>query len=190
MFIAGVIAIAVLIALVRGGNLANLANIEFRWFYLLFIPLLLELLIFTPLAGYLPGGMALSTVIYLSALIIGAIVVWQNRRLPGFPLLLAGLLSNTLVIVANGGHMPVLAGARDIAGMAPLSGLDNNVSPMTDRSLLWFMADILPIPRIFPLANVYSIGDVLIAIGGVRFMTKVIGTKQNAAGAAADAVSH
>jgi hypothetical protein len=188
MFIAVVIAIAVLIALVRGGNLANLANIEFRWFYLLFIPLLLQLLIFTPLASYLPGGMTPGIIIYLSSMMIGAVVVWQNRRLPGFPLLLAGLLANTLVIVANGGQMPVLATAREIAGMPPLSGPDNNVMPLSDTSLLWFLADILPTPKILPLANVYSVGDVLIAIGGVWFMTKVIGTKPQAAGAA-DAVS-
>lgn len=189
MFLAVVIAIAVLIALVRGGNLANLANIEFRWFYLLFIPLLLQLLIFTPLASYLPGGITLGTVIYLSSMMIGAVVVWQNRRLPGFPLLLAGLLANTLVIVANGGHMPVLAAAREIAGMPPLSGPDNNVTSLSDTSLFWFLADILPMPKLFPMANVYSVGDVLIGIGGVWFMTKVIGTKQNAAGAA-DVVSH
>jgi len=95
---------AIAFALVRGGRLANLANIRLRFFYLLFAPLVLQLLAFSPFGANLPRGVPY---IYLCSLLVGGIVVWFNRSLPGFPLLFAGLLCNLLVITLNGGFMPV-----------------------------------------------------------------------------------
>ena len=178
MFIAVIIGAAIVVGVIRGGRLSNLADVEYRSFYLLFIPLLLQLIIFTPLAVSLFDGLAPGILIYLASMVIGALVVWLNRKLPGFTLMLAGLLSNTLVIVANNGHMPVWAVARELAGLSPLLGPDNNVAPLTDASLLWFLADILPVPKILPLANVYSLGDVLITFGGIWFVSRVMGSKE------------
>jgi hypothetical protein len=174
MLLALILAISMVVALLRGGRLANLGAVDFRFIYLLFLPLLLQLIIFTPLAAYIPSGVGFVVAVYITSMLVGAIVVWLNRRLPGFPLLLAGLLSNLLVIVANDGHMPVWAAARDIAGMPPLSGPDYNVIPMTSASALWFLADVIPIPHGIPLANVFSIGDALIALGGVWFVQRIL----------------
>jgi len=166
---------AIAFALARGGRLANLANIRLRFFYLLFAPLVLQLLAFSPFGANLPRGVPY---IYLCSLLVGGIVVWFNRSLPGFPLLFAGLLCNLLVITLNGGFMPVSMAARAVAGQTPFSGVYNNVTAMTSGTLLWFLADLIPLPGWLPLSNVFSLGDVLITLGGTIFILRTLLTAE------------
>ncbi len=167
MIILVLVGVAALLALARGGSLTRLAEVDLHWFLLLFIPLALQLLIYTPLADRvaLPAPLA-----YIASMLVAALVVGRNARLPGFALLLAGLLANLAVIAANGGYMPVSESARVVSGLPPIVGSHNNVVPMTDATPLWFLGDIFPIPSIVPLANVFSAGDALIALGAFRFI--------------------
>ena len=180
MLIVAFIAVAFIVAIVRGGRLSDMANVPFRHFWLLFVPLLLQLALYSPLGARLPIDAAAVPSIYVVSMLVGAVVAWLNRSLPGFPLLLAGLLSNLLVISMNGGYMPVSADARAISGMPPLAGSANNVMPLTATSALWFLGDILPVPRAIPLANVYSLGDVLITAGGVLFVLTALDSRYRA----------
>ena len=181
MLIVALIAGAFVVAILRGGRLSEMANVQFRYFWLLFVPLLIQLALYTPLSARLSIDLSAMPSIYIISMLAGAVVAWFNRSLPGFPLLLAGLLSNLLVISLNGGFMPVSAEARIISGMPPLLGSANNVSPMTNASVLWILGDTLPVPHFIPLANVFSIGDVLIAAGGVLFVLTVLGSRKRAA---------
>ena len=174
------IAVAFLVTIVRGGRLSDMANVPFRHFWLLFVPLLLQLALYSPLRTRLPFDAAAVPSIYVVSMLAGAVVAWLNRSLPGFALLLAGLLSNLLVISMNGGYMPVSADARAISGMPPLAGRANNVMPLTATSALWFLSDILPVPNGIPLANVYSLGDVLITAGGVLFVLTALDSRYRA----------
>jgi hypothetical protein len=97
-----------------------------------------------------------------------------NRHLPGVFWIALGLFANILVISLNGGFMPVSLAAREIAGLPALTARQNNVVPMTDTTLLPWLGDILPLPAFVPFANVFSLGDVLIAIGGVIFTQRVL----------------
>ena len=162
--------------------MSEMANVKFRYFWLLFVPLLIQLMLFSPLSIRLTFDLSAIPSIYIISMLAGAVVAWLNRSLPGFPLLLTGLLSNLLIISLNGGYMPVSAEARIISGMPPLVGSANNVSVMTSDSVLWILGDTLPVPRVIPLANVYSIGDVLIAAGGVLFVLTVVGSCKRATG--------
>jgi hypothetical protein len=127
-----VLALAFAVALARGGRIARLADVNVRFFPLLFLPLTLQLLLYSPLPGFEPllaGGY--SSILHIATFGIAALVVCANLRLPGFPLLLLGLLANLAVIAANGGYMPVSAPAREIADLPALAGPRNNVIPMS-----------------------------------------------------------
>ena len=181
MLIVALIAGAFVVAILRGGRLSEMANVQVRYFWLLFVPFLIQLVLFSPLSARLSIDVATVPSIYIISMIVGAVVAWFNRSLPGFPLLLVGLLSNLLVISLNGGYMPVSAEARVISGMPPLLGSETNVSPMTNASVLWILGDTLPVPHFIPHANVYSMGDVMIGAGGVIFVLTVLGSRQRAA---------
>lgn len=174
MFILLVILVSVLIALLRGGRLQNLGELPVRYLGLLFVPLLLQFIAFSPLGELPVFETPLAKFIYAASLGIAVVALWLNRRLPGVIWITAGLFLNFLVIALNGGFMPVSASAREIAGMKPIDAREMNVVPMTAATLLPWLGDVLPLPAFLPFANVLSIGDLLIALGGIIFTQKTL----------------
>ncbi len=174
MLILALLFLSLLIALARGGNLGALANLQVRHLWLFFVPLILQLLVFTPLVSLFGLGTNSTKVIYLASMLCAALALALNWKLPGLPWVAAGLGLNLLVITVNGGFMPVLPAAREFAGGGALDTRDNNVVPMTFDTKLWFLGDILPLPAWLPFTNVFSLGDVLIAFGGVLFIQNTL----------------
>ncbi len=174
MFILLVLAASLLIAILRGARVSDLANLRLRYAGLFFLPLLLQIIAFTPLGEALVLEAPLAHLIYVASLGLAAFALWLNRHLPGVKWIALGLGLNALVILMNGGFMPVSPAARAMAGMAPLTGRDNNVIPMTDATVLPWLGDVFPLPAFLPFANVFSIGDVLVALGGILFTQSIV----------------
>jgi hypothetical protein len=104
------------------------------------------------------GALAVSASI--AGLGVIAVVAVLNRALPGAWLIALGSLLNTVVTLVNGG-MPVDPGALAASGKSgPSDGLHVILGPETR---LPFLADVLLTPIV---NNIYSVGDVLLAIGG------------------------
>ena len=117
------ICMAVILAVgyLRGGRLQNVSNLQLRWPGLALAGLALQFV-----TG--PGDTVPLACLYLSfALLIVFTVV--NIRVFGFPLILAGVLCNLLVIGVNGG-MPVSAHALVASDQGQFLGdLENNSLP-------------------------------------------------------------
>jgi len=93
-------------------------------------------------------GLSVIALLYVAAFaIILAILVWQRN--PGFVLVLVGMGLNMLVILSNGGRMPVVAYSGEVG---------NLWQPATEDTHLTFLADQ-------PYLGYSSPGDVLFAIG-------------------------
>jgi hypothetical protein len=92
-------------------------------------------------------------------------VVVRNIRMTGLPVVALGAGSNLAAIVANGGYMPSDPGALASAGMRPAEGPTNGI--VVGDPVLRPLTDVFALPAGFPLANVFSVGDVLIALGVV-----------------------
>ncbi len=91
------------------------------------------------------------------------LVVVANVRVPGVAVIGAGLACNLVAIVANGGAMPASASALASLGWTEASGYSNSVV-VADPALAP-LTDIFALPAWLPFANVFSVGDVLIAVG-------------------------
>jgi hypothetical protein len=163
-------------ALLRGGSLQNLAAVRLRWAPLAIGSFALQLLIFTP---FLPApviGVGIPWLYLLSMLLLIAWVA-ANGRIPGMALMAAGLLLNVAAIAANGGHMPVAPEAARIAGTSAkyaVDGLHHNSIAIGGQAHLWLLTDIIAIPPPMPFANVFSIGDLLLTLGGAVFCFRAI----------------
>jgi hypothetical protein len=157
-----------------GGRASNLAHIEIRRSWLAPLAFLIQAyLIFSPAetGGGLLSSRSLMLVFSYGLLFV---VIWCNRRLPGAKLVGLGLLLNFLVIVLNGGFMPITPDALVQIGYddnAPRLetgyrvAQTKNIVMEPGQARLWFLSDILVLPRAFPIPSALSVGDVFIAAG-------------------------
>lgn len=155
IWLVSVLVFSMLVGLVRGGKLSNLAEIELEAWWLLFVGFGMQIV-----AGLLPHdqrtlAVALLLVSYLPLLL----VVWLNRSQPGLWIAGIGILMNFTVIAINQG-MPVLPEAIEVAGGSADSALDAKHVLLDDTTRLAFLGDVIPLPR-----SVISLGDVFLSIG-------------------------
>ncbi|MBC7237768.1 MAG: DUF5317 domain-containing protein [Chloroflexi bacterium] len=194
MILLALVGIALAASLLSGGHLEGLARVSLRRSYLILIALGIQVLVFSRRWQTLIGGglgiellapswslhasmssELLSGALYSLSLLFLLIAVWLNWRVPGIAILGLGLLLNALVILANGGHMPASLRALQIAGIVD-SKMSFEAARVTNSSLieadtpLWFLGDVFALPAWLPLANIFSIGDVLIAAGAILFV--------------------
>ncbi len=165
LWLAIVIFVSLAIAVLRGGRLVNLGDIELRGWWLLLIALGLQFG-----TGWLPDqdwarGAGLAMV--LASFVLLMVMVWLNRTKPGMWIAGLGVLANFTVIAANGG-MPVLAEAARVASGFTVSDPDVTDSFMyvalDSSTRLTFFADVIPL-RLARLGEVISVGDIFLALG-------------------------
>jgi Family of unknown function (DUF5317) len=160
VFILYAIVIGVVAGYLAGGRFERLGSLPFRFAPVIFAALAVQLLIFGPLVDVVGGA---GPPLYLGSTVAALLAVAANIRIPGLILVVAGTASNLAAILANGGVMPADPGALLAAGLDPQGGFSN--SAVLDDPALRPLTDIFAIPAAVPFANVFSVGDVLIAAG-------------------------
>ena len=163
--IAGALAIAVLI----GGDVRRLSQLRLRHLELLLAAFAAKISV--ALLGTTHAAAAVNAARPLNVIGAGLLlaVVWFNRRIPGALVFGAGLTLNLIVILAFGGRMPVLLPGDIDPNSAVLAVLKGGLDPLhvalPHPQGLWFLGDILAIPGIGGHASLVSIGDLLMAAG-------------------------
>ena len=98
---------------------------------------------------------------------------WSNRYVPGMSVLIIGLVLNSIVMIANGGFMPIspqtaeqLAGKERIASIELGSRIGyKDILLPADETQLELLADRFLPPDGFPYQVAFSLGDIFIALG-------------------------
>ena len=165
LWLAIVLFLALVIAILRGGRLVNLGDIELKAWWLLLVSLGLQLG-----TRWLPDETWSETagvVMVLASFALLMVLVMLNRSKPGMWIAGLGVLMNFTVIAFNGG-MPVLAGAAEVASgftvaEPDISGSFKHVL-LDETSRLVFFADVIPI-RLGGIGEVISLGDIFLALG-------------------------
>lgn len=175
MILLAVLILALVTVPLTGGRLTRLADIQLRHLWAIAVGLGLQILIIS----VFPDRFEWTHVpLHIGSYVFAGFFVWANRRIPGMVVIGLGALSNALAIVANGGVMPASPTALRAAGLATRNdGGFANSTAVEDPNLL-FLGDIYSVPDSWPIIdNVFSVGDVLIALGVVILVHGVCGSR-------------
>ena len=183
MFLLYAVLAGLAIGLLVRGDLGRLSTVSFRWKAVFLGGLLVQIVLFYPAVAERVGDLGVP--VYVGSTFAVLVAVLRNVRLPGFPMIFAGGLSNFAAIVANGGYMPASAEAVASFGVEPSEIYSN--SAVLASPALQPLTDIFAMPRWMPFANVFSIGDVLIGIGVVWAIVAIMRGPHTAIEAAAAA---
>jgi hypothetical protein len=155
------VAVAVVILLtvpLTGGTLLRLADVRPRSPWLLWLAVAAQFC-----AGATSRVPHVSPALHVASYVVLSVLLWRNRRLARLGVVALGGGLNLLAIVANRGVMPASPTALRSAGLSVADHFSNS-APVSGARLA-FLGDVFATPAWVPLANVFSVGDVLIWLG-------------------------
>ena len=164
------VAVALVLGLLIGGRPENLSQIRFRWGTFLFVAVVVRYGTEAAIRYGVQPVEALRFPLYVLAFAAIAAILWANRAQPGLLLAAAGVTSNGLAVVLNGGWMPVWRPALELVGMTPADLAVSFHRLLPEQLGLEFLlrggpfGDLIPVP-LPVLTNVASIGDAFVAAG-------------------------
>lgn len=184
MLYAYIIIISIIIGLLRNGKLSSLSQISLKRIELIVLAFLIQAgLIFL---GSRKIGFVLNYSSYALAFsyVVLLIAVWYNGKLKGMKIIALGIAFNFMVIMANGGRMPILLGSLYKAGLNDIALILKESSHVTntlitEKTLFKFLADVIPLPPPFPDPSVVSVGDFLLFYGVFSLIQNAMLKKQN-----------
>ena len=172
LFLVAVVVLAAVAVPLAGGRLGNLVEVRLRSGWAIFAALGLGIAA-TELPG-LPEG--LRAALLVAAYPVAAVFLASNWRLPGMPLVAIGGAMNLVAITVNGGIMPASASALAGAGLPMDQPGFHNTTVLSDPQLA-FLGDVFFIPASWPFSNVFSVGDILIALGVAWALHRICGSR-------------
>ena len=155
---------------------------DLRYLWLVFVAFLPQ--VFISHLANLPNQLVATFLLVSQILLFG--FAWLNRRIPGMPILICGVLLNLLVMAANGGFMPI---SPHTAGQFVSAERLLNVqlgSRIGAKDILLFsqdtrfewLADRFLTPAWTAYRAAFSLGDVFIALGAFWLLAKPVQTLQ------------
>lgn len=164
--------VAALVPVALGGRPSRLAALPLRHVGWIVAALATQIVIIE----LLTGPAALLEAAHIATYVIAGWFILANSRIPGLWLVGAGAGFNGVVIALNGGTLPAREGALRAAGIHASPGQFVN-SGLVSHPRLAFLGDVFAVPAPLPLANVFSVGDVLIVLGTAWTAWAVLGTR-------------
>ena len=174
----------IIVGFILKGKITYLADLKLQGFSLVIISLAVQLIVLaTPLAS-LPWLVEHGNLVYVISMDVLLLGLLYNRRFGwSFWFIIIGTACNIIVIAQNAGAIPVdlpklsLATGESVASISDKFAAHTELSyrtPLVADSQLSWMGDVIYIP-FFPFnSNVYSIGDMLVAIGLAAFVIKTM----------------
>lgn len=167
-WIAAVALAAILLALAFGGKIRNLSRLHLRFWPIVFLSLIVQIVLFS---GLITFSSIWIQVLYVFSLFLLMLFVLLNIKVPGMAIIFLGILLNLIVILVNSGYMPadlqayLKAGKVESAKVLENTGFLNNVRIASEKTHLNFLGDWMILPQPFQAAAVVSPGDLVLLSG-------------------------
>ena len=184
MFIESIV-LGFAVAIFRKGRIRNIGDMHINGWYLFLIAGLSQGLI-----SWLKSKNLILSVeffdkyffyvhLFTYLLMIIGVILNINKKFMIF--ILIGMVLNFIVIFANGGKMPI--SFKNVKGYEHytednLDKSDIKHSLVSEDTKFVYLADVIVLPRPYPLARIISIGDIFIMIGVYLFFQEAMVKKR------------
>lgn len=160
------------VGLAAGGKLSNILNFKLEKMWIILIAFAVQIssqiLCYNGFKFFADNSLIIHGLVFLFMFI----AFWANRHYLGVLLVGIGCVLNALVMMVNGGKMPVDPKVIEAAGLPAeaiqviSSGLDSKHILIDETTRLTFLADIIHPPSFLGiLMQVVSIGDLVVGVG-------------------------
>jgi len=128
-----------------------------------------------------------ASILFVSSLLILFVFSIFNIRKTSFWLVAAGYLLNTLVILLNGGWMPVSpqtaqkilpVSSTEILEIGERVGYSKDILLLPEETSLWFLSDWLTLPGWINYKAAFSVGDLFIFFGVIWLLWSLGGKEK------------
>ncbi len=174
------IILSILIASLRGGRISRFADAEFKKIGWIIASFAIRFAL-SWATGRVDIPPALAAVVHTFAYVIVIYAVTANLRIRGMWLIGSGTALNMLVIVVNGGRMPIGMEGLRRAGLnilpsfqAIASGASYTHELVDAQTRLPFLGDVLCIPKPLWPPTVFSAGDILVMLGAFILVQSIM----------------
>ncbi len=179
-----VIIISIVIGLLRKGKLSSLSQISIKKIELIVLACLIQGGIIFLGSKEIKFVLDYSPYMIIFSYIVLLLAVWYNKTLKGIKIIALGIIFNFIVIVANGGHMPVLLSSLYKVGLNDFALVLKEGTYIThilisEETLFRFLADVIPLSPPSPDPSVVSAGDFLMFYGVFGLIQNAMLEKQN-----------
>ena len=180
------IGLAVIVATVvaRGGDLGRLSELHLVGVRYLVAAMVIQAVAINTPSEHLPDAIAGG--LHIASFALALWFVIANRTVPGVWIIALGGALNGIAVAANGGVMPASRWAIETSGV-PLPDDQFTNSGAVEGARLAFLGDVFPLPGPDWIANVFSVGDVVLLVGGAVLMHRVCVARAAPAGSRRDA---
>ena len=159
----------------RRGKFSYMKDAEIHKWYLFVSAFLLEFTaVFLSGKGYQLVSNNIFYIQFISYSLLFTGIYFNISKL-SFKLIMLGTLLNFIVIMLNGGQMPVSAEALIKAGIP--EEINNDIITHTiiaKDTIFKFLSDILILPKPYPRPKAFSIGDVFMAAGVFIYIQEIM----------------
>jgi hypothetical protein len=179
-----VIIISIVIGLFRKGKLSSLSQISIKKIELIVLACLIQGGIIFLGSKEIKFVLDYSPYMIIFSYIVLLLAVWYNKTLKGIKIIALGIIFNFIVIVANGGHMPVLLSSLYKVGLNDFALVLKEGTYIThilisEETLFRFLADVIPLSPPSPDPSVVSAGDFLMFYGVFGLIQNAMLKEQN-----------
>ncbi|HMM70297.1 MAG TPA: DUF5317 domain-containing protein [Gudongella oleilytica] len=171
--------LSIALAKLRGGKIKNLEKVSIKGYWMFILAAILQgalsfgKLYKLPLVERLTGDWLVYVMLLTYTVMLITVII--NYEKSYMKLFFIGLLLNMAVILWNDGRMPVsMDGIQGIGQETVLPDREMDIKHVAvdkDTRLVW-LADIILIPKPYPLPKIISIGDIFIMGGVFLFFQK------------------
>jgi hypothetical protein len=167
--------LALLTVPLAGGKLSWITRIRMKGVGWVIAALLVQVLIMNIAAAYISIDVA--EILHKISYGLVGVFLWSNRKISGLWMVVLGGALNLVAITANGGVMPATNWALETGGKAQNDGETFTNSGRTEDAKVIFLGDVFAWPKPLPLHNVFSVGDVILVIGGGVVLHRACGSR-------------